>query len=83
MSVPTIVITSGKHAEGESEYVWDLGLNATQLVAVDFTKLQLQVVPTLVLVNNTGEVKYAKEGIPSLPDQDVLIRAAAPSPMNR
>jgi hypothetical protein len=83
MSVPTIVIASGKHADGESEYIRDLGVSASQLVALDLSNLRLQVVPTLVLVARNGEVKYAKEGVPSEPDQQALVRAADLSSMTR
>lgn len=83
MSVPTVVIASGTHADDESAYARDLGLGASQLVALDLSTLHLQVVPTLVLVNEKGEVKYAKEGVPSDADRQALAHAADLSLMTR
>jgi len=75
-AIPTWVIAGGQQPEGESEYVRALALDANQLVTLDLMKLRVRVVPTFVLVNSRGEVKYTKEGAPSATDEEALIRAA-------
>jgi hypothetical protein len=81
--IPTLVIAGGQQPEGESEYVRSLALDASQLVTLDLTKLRVQVVPTFVLVNNSGEVRYTKQGVPSALDEAALIRAADPNASSR
>ena len=61
-------------AEAETEYATALGLASTALIPADFLALHLHVVPTLVLVDRSGEVLYALEGVPSDEQRDDLLR---------
>jgi hypothetical protein len=75
-TIPTLVIAAGQQPAGEAEYVRSLALDASQLITLDLMKHRVQVVPTFVLVDSRGEVKYTKEGAPSAADEEALIRAA-------
>ena len=71
-----LIVREGTQA-GEREYVRDLGLEEDGLVGVDFSALRLQRVPTTVLVDRQGEVRYILEGPPSVLDQGEILRIAA------
>ena len=84
IAVPTTLIVSGLHAVDEAAYAKDLGVAADHLVTLDLGAItKLQVVPTLVLVNQRGEVMYSAEGIPTDPQRQDLLNAVASQPSAR
>jgi hypothetical protein len=54
----------------DTAYAAELGLDATEYAAIDFTSLRLRRVPTLVIVDRTGRIVHAWEGAPPVPDRD-------------
>lgn len=75
--VRTLLIARAGAEQEEREYLRDIGLDEGRLVGVDFSTLRLRRVPTIVLVDRRGEVRYSLEGIPTAVEQDALIRIAA------
>lgn len=77
-SVPTVLVANNLHPEEELRYGTDAGLDRAHVVTMDWAGagLRLQRVPTFVLVNRTGEVIYASEGVPSESQQKDLLNAA-------
>ncbi|HYN06816.1 MAG TPA: hypothetical protein VES67_05465 [Vicinamibacterales bacterium] len=71
-----LVVSEGTEAE-ERQYLQELGLGGDRLAGVNFAALRLQHVPTTVLVDRRGNVRYSLEGAPSLLDQGELLRIAA------
>jgi hypothetical protein len=71
-----VLVSEGTEAE-ERPYLRELGLGDDRLAGVNFTALRLQHVPTTVLVDRRGEVRYSLEGTPSVLDQGELLRIAA------
>ena len=77
-AVPTRLATNGFHPDDEAAYAKEIGVDASQTVALDFSSLGgLQVVPVLVLVNQRGDVVYSAEGIPTDSQRQDLLNAVA------
>lgn len=73
---PMYLITSGARSDDEARFTQQVGIAADRLVMLNFSSLRLQVVPTLVVVDQQGTVIYASEGPPSDQQQEELLRAA-------
>jgi hypothetical protein len=71
-----MLVSEGTEAE-ERPYLHELGLGDDRLAGVNFAALRVQHVPTTVLVDRRGEVRYSLEGAPSVLDQGELLRIAA------
>ena len=67
--------TASPQAETEVAYGQSLGLEASAVVATKLDVLRLQVVPTLLLLDREGRVRYASEGVPSAAQQQELLSA--------
>ena len=74
-----LVVSEGTQAD-ERRYLHELGLAEDCLAGADFSALRLQRVPTAVLVDRQGEVRYSVEGPPTGLDQAELVRIAASAP---
>ena len=72
-----VMIISGAHAGDEAVYAHDLGVDAAHLVALDLSGLRVKLLPTVVLVNRSGQVLYSVEGVPTAVDQQRFLQAAA------
>jgi hypothetical protein len=72
----TMVVSEGTEP-AERGYLRELGLADDRLAAAKFTTLRLEHVPTMVLVDRRGDVRYSLEGAPSVVDQAELLRIAA------
>jgi hypothetical protein len=68
-----MVVREGSEAE-ERDYLRAIGLGDDRLIGVDFRNLRLRRVPTMLLVDRRGEVRYSVEGAPTLLDQAEMIR---------
>jgi hypothetical protein len=76
-AVRALMIVREGSEPAEREYLHEIGLDDSRLVAVDFTSLRLVRVPTLVLVDRGGAVRYSLEGVTTAVEQEALIRIAA------
>jgi hypothetical protein len=76
-AVGTLMVVREGSESAEREYLREIGLDDSRLVAVDFATLRVARVPTVVLVDRRGEVRYTLEGIPTAGEQDALIRIAS------
>lgn len=76
-SVRTLMIVREGSEPEEREYLRAIGLDENRLVGVDFRNLRLRRVPTMVLVDRRGEVRYSLEGAPTALNQEELVRIAA------
>jgi thiol-disulfide isomerase/thioredoxin len=70
------VVTSSSGGRDERAYARDLGLTDTQFVTISFDGLRLKVVPTVILVDQRGVVRFTSEGVPSAAQRDELLAAA-------
>jgi len=61
-------------APAELDFARALGLRDEDVVGVDHTALRLRRVPTIVLVNDRGEIDYAREGAVPAGEQGELLR---------
>jgi hypothetical protein len=77
-----MVVRPGSERE-ERPYLHDLGLDDTSLVTADFSALRMKRVPTTLLVDQQGIVRYFVEGPPSAVDEAELMRIAAAPPVAR
>jgi len=71
-----MIVREGTEPE-EREYLRAIGLDEDRLIGVDFRNLRLRRVPTMVLVDRHGEVRYSLEGVPTALNQEELLRIAA------
>jgi hypothetical protein len=76
-SIRTLMIVREGSEPEEREYLRAIGLDEDRLVGVDFRNLRLRRVPTIVLVDRDGKVRYSLEGAPTALKQEELIRIAA------
>lgn len=63
--------------EDELVYARLLGLDDSALLPVDFKTIRVRRVPTVVLVDRTGEIHYAREGAMPAADQADFLRRLA------
>ena len=68
------LISNGASHEDEVSYAHRVGLGEADMRAVDVTPLRLRLVPTLVLLDRQGTVRYASEGVPTAAQQDEFAR---------
>lgn len=70
-----MIVNQGTEA-AERQYLHEIGLDEGGLAGVDFSALRVQRVPTMVLVDRQGNVRYYLEGPPSALDHAELLRIA-------
>ena len=75
-SVHVVMMTTAPNRSGDLDYARAIGLDEHRLIPLDATHLRLKLVPTLVLVDRYGEVRYSHEGVPSPADIHELVRIA-------
>lgn len=67
------LLTAAPASPQELDFARRLGLDATQVTAVDLSTLRVRQVPSLVLVDGHGEIHYAREGaVPASRQEDVV-----------
>jgi thioredoxin-related protein len=72
------MVTAAPVAAQELEFARSLGLDEAQVTAVDLSTLRVRQVPSLVLVDGSGQIHYAREGaVPVRQQEDVLQIVAA------
>jgi hypothetical protein len=72
-SVGVSVISGESRRDDEVAYVREIGLTEAGLVSMSLGGLRLKVVPTLVVVDRSGTVRFASEGVPSASTQGELL----------
>lgn len=65
---------AGQTTRENSAFIRQLGLEEDHLITLDLTRLRVSRVPTFVLLDQSGRVEAAFEGIPSAQDQEDLLR---------
>jgi thiol-disulfide isomerase/thioredoxin len=73
-SARMVMVSSPSGGTGDVDYAKSVGLEADQLVVLDPVSLRLKTVPTLVLVDRQGQVRYSHEGMPTAADLEELLR---------
>ena len=68
------LVSSAPVSPDELAFAQALGLGATELVGVDVRTLRVKQVPTVVLVDRAGDIRYAREGAVPAVEQDELLR---------
>lgn len=68
-----VLVTEPAHHDAEVAYGREIGLDDSDVVGLDLTKLRLHRVPTIVLVDGHGVVQYAFEGTPAPDAQDPVL----------
>jgi thiol-disulfide isomerase/thioredoxin len=73
-TVHVVAVTGPQNHLSSVKFAQQIGLDASHLAAIDVTRLRLKNVPAWVLVDRSGHVRAALEGIPAQADQDHLLR---------
>jgi len=73
LGVPLRLAVNGEDPTGDAAYATSLGLTDQQIVTVNTASLRLHVVPTIVLVDRQGLIRYAHEGAPTADDATALL----------
>jgi hypothetical protein len=60
-----VMVTADGHMTDELQYAEHLGLEKGSVVPLDLRSLHVRLVPTLVVVDRRGMVRYSQEGAPS------------------
>lgn len=73
-SLRVIAVTSASNRQAAVAFAKQIGLDELQLVTMDLRTVRVSQVPTLVLVNHTGTVEGAIQGIPTSQEEGDLLR---------
>jgi thiol-disulfide isomerase/thioredoxin len=73
-TVRVVAVTGQQNRPSSIKFAQQIGLDVSHLATIDVTKLRLKNVPTWVLVDRSGRIRAALEGIPAQADQDHLLR---------
>ena len=73
-TVRVVMIASGEHLSDEVQYAADLGIGRDRVVPLAPRALKARLVPSLVLVDRQGVVRYSQEGVPRA-DQGTVLTA--------
>lgn len=73
-AVRVVAVTSDRNRADALTFVKQIGLGQSSLVTMDLTNLRLRRVPTVVLMDRSGAIQAAVEGIPSSQDEETLLR---------
>src|SRR5262249_17486280 len=69
------LLSDAPAGEGELAFAGALGLDPAAVVPVNLRTLRVRRVPTIVLVDQNGEIHYAREGAMPGADQQDLLRS--------
>ena len=67
------LLSSAPVAPDELAFAQGIGLGPAEVVAVDMRTIRVARVPTIVLVDREGEIRYAREGAIPAAEQDGLL----------
>jgi thiol-disulfide isomerase/thioredoxin len=73
-AVRVVAVTGAGNRADALAFAKQIGLGESHLVTIDLTKLRLSRVPTVVLMDQSGAIQTALEGIPSSQEEEKLLR---------
>ncbi len=73
-AVRVVAVTGDRNRADALAFVKQIGLGESSLVTMDLTNFRLRRVPTVVLMDRSGAIQAAVEGIPSSQDEEKLLR---------
>ncbi len=73
-TVRVVAVTGPQNQQSSIKFARQIGLDEAHLATVDVTKLRLKTVPAWVLVDRSGQIHAALQGIPAPAEQDQLLR---------
>jgi len=78
------VMVSGRNArDDEDRYARAVGLNEAALVRMELSHLRVKEVPTVLLVDRMGRIRYVQSGLPDNAQQINLLRALDDTSVDR
>ena len=69
-----VAVTDGGNRADAFAFARQIGLSESHLVTIDLKRLRLSRVPTVVLMDQSGAIQTAFEGIPSSQEEEKLLR---------
>lgn len=69
-----VAVTGVANSADSLAFATGIGVDPSRLVTMDLATLRVQRVPTILLVDRTGRIETAFEGIPSAQDEESLLR---------
>jgi thiol-disulfide isomerase/thioredoxin len=69
-----VIAIAAQASRENTAFARQIGLDERHLITMDVTKLRVSQVPSFVLVDQSGRIQTAIEGIPSPQDQEELLR---------
>lgn len=73
-AVRVVAVTGAGNRPDALAFAKQIGLGESRLVMMDVGKLRLKRVPTIVLMDRSGVIQTALEGIPSSEEEEKLLR---------
>jgi thiol-disulfide isomerase/thioredoxin len=73
-AVRVVAVTGAGHRADALAFAKQIGLGESSLVMMDLGNLRLRRVPTVVLMDRSGVIQAALEGIPSSQEEEKLLR---------
>ena len=73
--VRMVLVPPGGYSAEEIRYAQDIGLAATAVEHLRGEAVRVQIVPTLVVVDNTGQILFAHVGVPRQGEERAFLRA--------
>jgi hypothetical protein len=77
--IDTVVVAGLRDAAGDADYAGEVGVAPARVLARDPKSFQVKLVPSLVLVDRDGTVRYSRTGV--VTDQEVSAIARALPPL--
>lgn len=74
-----MVVAEGK-AQDELRFAADLGLDEAHVVQMDLSGLRVQHVPTFLLADDSGRIRYVVDGVLTEESRKAMVDAAAALP---
>ena len=69
-----VAVTGVANSSDSLAFAKAIGVDESRLITMDLSKLRLQRVPTILLIDRSGRIENALEGIPSAQDEESLLR---------
>lgn len=69
-----VAVTGVANSLDSLAFAKEIGVDKSRLITVDLATLRLRRVPTIMLIDRTGQIEVALEGIPSAQDEESLLR---------
>lgn len=76
-NVRVLLVTDDASPREEREFAGELGIDSSHIHQADLGGLHVRVVPTMVLVDRTGKILMAREGLLTEADRTDVVRMAS------